>query len=135
MGLLTDGREGQKGPPLPKIYHTYPIMMKLGTVIPCLKKIQKIYESRDTHLEFCWRQRFFTGNQQIFLYQEIQIQTAFWYIVSIFLTFLESLKIFLTNLVTCFDDVSKNDYPRTFEIKRLWRHNSFRWCHQQNFIT
>ena len=38
--------------PLPKICHTYPAMMKLGTVIPYLKKIQKIYESRDTPLEF-----------------------------------------------------------------------------------
>ena len=39
--------------PLPKICHTYPTMMKLGTVIPYPKKIQKIYESRDTPLEFC----------------------------------------------------------------------------------
>ena len=39
--------------PLPKICHTYPTMMKLGRVIPYLKKIQKIYESRDTLLEFC----------------------------------------------------------------------------------
>ena len=28
-------------------------MMKLGTVIPYPKKIEKIYESRDTPLEFC----------------------------------------------------------------------------------
>ena len=54
-----------------KICHTYPTMMKVGTVIPYLKKIQKIYESRDTPLEFCWHQHFFTGNQQILLYQEI----------------------------------------------------------------
>ena len=33
MGLLNDGGWGQKGP-LPKIYHTYPTMMKLGTVLP-----------------------------------------------------------------------------------------------------
>ena len=45
-------------PPLPKICHTYPIMMKLGTVIPYLKKIQKIYESRDTPLDFCRHQHF-----------------------------------------------------------------------------
>ena len=44
---------GAKKVPLPKIYHTYPTMMKLGTVIPYPKKIQKIYESRDTPLEFC----------------------------------------------------------------------------------
>ena len=40
-------------PPLPKICHTYPTMMKLDTVIPDLKKIQKIYESRDAPPEFC----------------------------------------------------------------------------------
>ena len=39
--------------PLPIICHTYPTIMKLGTVIPYPKKIQKIYESRETLLEFC----------------------------------------------------------------------------------
>ena len=53
-----DGREGgQKAPlhppPLPQICHAYPTTTKLGTVIPYLKKIQKIYESRDTTPEFC----------------------------------------------------------------------------------
>ena len=33
-------------PPLPKICHTYPTMMKLGTIIAYLKKSQKIYKSR-----------------------------------------------------------------------------------------
>ena len=55
MGLFgTADRWGAKSPPPPlKICHTYPAMMKLGTVIPCLKDIQKIYESRDTPLELC----------------------------------------------------------------------------------
>ena len=57
-------------PPVALISHTYHKMMKLGTVIPCLKKIQKIYESRDTPPDF-------TGNQQILLYQEIQTQIVF----------------------------------------------------------
>ena len=39
--------------PSPKIRHTYPTMMKLGTAIPYLMKIQKMYKSRDTSLEFC----------------------------------------------------------------------------------
>ena len=43
----------QKGPSLPKISHTYSTMMKLDTDIPYLKKIQKIYESRDTPPDFC----------------------------------------------------------------------------------
>ena len=47
-----------KRPPLPKICLTYPAMMKLGTVTPYPKKIQKIYESRDTPLEFSRHQHF-----------------------------------------------------------------------------
>ena len=46
------GGRGFLAPP-PKIRHTYPSMIKLGTVIPYLKKIQKMYKSRDTSLEFC----------------------------------------------------------------------------------
>ena len=38
--------------PIPKIHHTYPTMMKFATVIPYLRKIKKIYKSRDTSLEF-----------------------------------------------------------------------------------
>ena len=38
---------------LPKICHTYPTMMKLGTLLLYLKKIQKTYKSRDKLLEFC----------------------------------------------------------------------------------
>ena len=45
---------GVKRPPLPEIYHTFPTKMKLGTVISYLKKTQKIDESHDTPLEFCW---------------------------------------------------------------------------------
>ena len=40
-------------PPLPKIRHKYPTTMKLGTVIPYLRKIQKVYKSHDKFLEFC----------------------------------------------------------------------------------
>ena len=68
---------GRKKPPLTKIIDTYPTMMKLGTVIPYLEKIQKIYDSRDTPSEFCWHHNFFTGNQQILLYKKIQVQIAF----------------------------------------------------------
>ena len=47
------GRGGANRHPIPKISHTYPTMIKLGTVITYLKKIQKIYKSRDTRPEFC----------------------------------------------------------------------------------
>ena len=42
-----------------QICHTYPTMMKLGTVILYLKKFQKLYKSSDTPFEFCWHQHFF----------------------------------------------------------------------------
>ena len=45
-------RWGFKKAPLSKICHTYPTMIKLGIIIPYLKKIQKIYVSRYTPLEF-----------------------------------------------------------------------------------
>ena len=46
------GREA-KGLPLSNhTYHTYHTIIKLGTVMPYLKKIQKIHKSRDTSLEF-----------------------------------------------------------------------------------
>ena len=64
---------GVKKAPLSKICHTCPTIKKLGTVIPYLKKTQKIYESRDTPLKFCWYQQFFIRNQQILLYQKKQI--------------------------------------------------------------
>ena len=51
-GCSRMGAEARK-PTLPKICHTYSTMIKLGTVIPYLKKIPKIYESRDITLEFC----------------------------------------------------------------------------------
>ena len=45
--------DGGKKTPLFKICHTYPTMMKLGTLIPYLKMIQKIYKSRNKPLDFC----------------------------------------------------------------------------------
>ena len=58
---------GGKKAPLLKVCHTYPTIMTLCTVIPYLKKIPKIYQSRDTFPEFCWLPHFFTRNQQIFV--------------------------------------------------------------------
>ena len=44
---------GGRGAKRLKICHTYPSSMKPGTVIPYLKKIQKIYKSRDKPLKIC----------------------------------------------------------------------------------
>ena len=38
---------------VPIIYQTYATMMKLGAVIPFMKKIHKIYQSHDIPHELC----------------------------------------------------------------------------------
>ena len=55
MGLFgaAHGFGGKKANPLHKMRHTYPTKMKLGTVILYLKKIERIYESRDKPPDFC----------------------------------------------------------------------------------
>ena len=78
MGLFAaaygwSGKGWQKGVFLSEICHTYPTLVKLGIVIPYLKKIQKIHKSRDTPLEFYWHQYFFSENQQFLVYQKMQV--------------------------------------------------------------
>ena len=109
-----------KNASLPKICHTYPTMMKHRTVIPYLKKIQKIYESRDTTPEFCWHQHFFNRNQQILLYQEIQIQIAFWYIISNSFNFSWVFKDFLINLVIILMMSAKIATPDLLKVTVFW---------------
>ena len=43
LGAVHGWGVGAKRPPLPKICHTYPTMMKLCTVMPYLKNIRKLY--------------------------------------------------------------------------------------------
>ena len=57
MGLF-GAAYGWREVPLTKICHACPIVMKIGTVIPYLKRIQNIYKSDDTTLEFCSHQHF-----------------------------------------------------------------------------
>ena len=74
MGLFgaAHGWGRSKKAPLPKISHTLSTMMKLGSyTLP--KENPKIYKSHDTSLEICWFQHLFTGNEQLLLYQEIQL--------------------------------------------------------------
>ena len=112
-GCSRMGEGAQKGTPLPKICHTYPTMMKLDTVVPYLKKIQKISESRDKPAYFCWHQHFFNESQQVLLYQEIEIWIAFYCIISNSFSFNWVFKDFFNKPGYNFDDVRKNGYPRS----------------------
>ena len=91
---------------------TYLAMMEPGTLKAYQKKIQKLYESRDTPPELCWHQHFFTGNQQILLYQKIQILIVFWYIISNSFNFSWVFKHFCNKPGYNFGDASKSGYPR-----------------------
>ena len=121
---------------LPKICHTYPTMMKLGTTIPYLKEIKKIYESRDATPDFYWHQLFFSKFCCVKKYMyTLHFDKKF----LILLTFLESIKIALIKKVTILVMPEKNGYLRSSENKGilkkgLWRHNLCLWRHQQNFL-
>ena len=103
-----------------KICHTNVTIIKLGTAIPYLKKIQNIYKSCDTVFEFCWHQPFFMGNQPILLYQERQIQIAFLCIISNSFDFFWVCKDCFNKHGYNFDDVSKTDTLGLLRIKVFW---------------
>ena len=86
--------------PVPKICLTYPTMMKLGTVIPYLKKIQKIYESHDTSLSSADVSIFLLEISKVCYIKKYRYRLHFdiWFLI--LLNFLECLKIFLINMVT-----------------------------------
>ena len=104
-----------------KICRTNVTIIKLGTAIPYLKKIQNIYKSCDTLFEFCWHQQFSMGNQPILLYQERQIQIAFLCIISNSFDFFEYVKITLINMVTILMMSAKMDTLGLLKIKVFWK--------------
>ena len=108
---------GAKKVPLPEICHTCPTMMKLGTVIPYLKKIQNIYKSRDTTLELFWHQHFFTRNCHIKKYRyRLHFDKQF----LILLSFLESLKIVLINVIKILMMSAKLVTTGILKVKVFW---------------
>ena len=120
---------GGKKAPLPKICHTYPTMIKLTTLIPYLKKIQKIYKSCDTPLEFCWHQHFLTEISKFCYIKKYRYRLYFdtsWNYSSmdalflILLTFFESWKKFLINMVTILMMSAKVATPGLLKIKVFW---------------
>ena len=100
FGLLTDGEGGLKRRekvPLPNICNTYPTMMKLGTVTPYLKKIQKIMNHVTHPLRFAYIRIFQIS--KFCCIKKYRYRLHFGSQFLILLTFLESLKNLLINLV------------------------------------
>ena len=130
--------EGAKRPPLPKICHTYPTMIKVGKVIPYLKT--KSYISHVTHTLDYTNISIFLLEIRKFCYikkyrHRFHLDT--WFII--LLTFLESLRVVLINIATILMMSAKIATPGLLKTKpswkkKLWRHNFCSWRHQQNFI-
>ena len=88
------GLFGGKKSLLPKTYHTYPTMKKLGAVILCLKKIQKKHISHVTHLVSSVDISIFSQEISNFFNNK-----KYWYRLHVNLTFFESIKFVLINMV------------------------------------
>ena len=88
-------------------------MMKLGRVIPYLKKIQKIFQSRDIPPEFCWHQKFCYIKKYKY---KLHFDPKF----LILLTFPETLKIILINVVIILIMSAKIATPAFLKIMEFW---------------
>ena len=116
------GGGGQKGPPsLPKICHTYSTMMKLCTVILYLKKIQK-------NIRITWyipwvlltSAFFLRKSENFFISRNTDINCILIRNFYFFVTFLESLNIFLINLVKILMMPAKMITPGHLKIAVFW---------------
>ena len=71
MGIFGAAHEWDaKRSPMAKICHTYPALMELGTVMPYLQNIQKVYESRDTPLNVYQYQLFLSEISKFFYFKK-----------------------------------------------------------------
>ena len=119
-----------------QICYTYPTIMKFVTVIPHLKKIQK-YMNHVTHplssidisisleiSKFCYIKKYRHG---------LPFDTFF----LILLTFLESLNIFLINMVTILMMSAKLAKRNLLKIKVFWNksHDAIVSVHDSNYLV
>ena len=106
--------------PLTKIFYTYITMIKLGRVIPHLKKIQKMYNLSDKSLEFCWHQHFLLDITNFCCNGKYKNTEIFWYIFPNYFDFFwVFIGCFNWNNYN-FDDAIKICYSMLLEIKIFW---------------
>ena len=113
------GGRCQKGP-FSKICYTYLIMMKLSTGINYLKKIQKAHTSRDTLPSFCWQQHFLPEVSNFCDVKKYWYRLHFntWFLI--LLTFFESLKFVLVNMVAIFMMLAKLATLGLLKVREFW---------------
>ena len=109
-----------KRPPIPKICQTYLKMVKSGTVTPYLKKIQKLYDSRDTPMSSANISIFSPEISKFYYIKKYRYRLHFDTYFLIILTFLEYLKIVLINLVTTLMTSAKMATRDLLRTKVFW---------------
>ena len=116
-----EGGGGHKGP-IPKFCHTYLRMTKLDTVIPYLKKIQKIYLNHVTHFLSSTDISIFSSEISYICY--LKNAGIGWTLTfnSLAFTFhfLESLKVVLINMVAIYIISSKLATLSLLKTELLW---------------
>ena len=127
LNLIQDGlfrgcswmEGGQKGHPSLKC-HTYPTMMKLGTVIPYLNKILKDMNHITNPLSSADVSIFSLGVSKFCYIKKYRYRLHFDQSFLILLTFLESLKNFIINLVIILMMSAKMATPGLLKITIFW---------------
>ena len=110
----------KKRAPVPKISHTYPTMMKLGSHTLPKENAKTIWITWHTPW-FLLTSAFLKKNQQILLYREIQTYIPFRFIISNSSNFSGVFQDCFNKNDHNFDDVSKNGYPRSSWKKLFWK--------------
>ena len=122
MGIFmaAHGWGDQKGPPSLKSVTHILQWWNLAQLYLTYRRSKRIYESRDTPPKFYWYQHFFTRNQQILLYKKYKYRLHFGTQFLFFLTFIESLRIFLIKLVIILMMSAKMATPGLLKITAFW---------------
>ena len=110
-----------------KICHAYPAIMELGTVIPCVKMIQK-YMNHVTHSSSSADISIFSSEISNFCYikkYSYRLDIDTWFLV--LLTYFESLKIFLINMVVILMMSAKMATLGFLKIKVFWNKVMTSW--------
>ena len=134
------GGGGPKRPSLPKICCIYHTMMKLGTLIPLIPKgdPKTIWVTWHTPLVLL-TSAFLPENSKFCYIKKYKYRFHLDIKLLILLTFLESLRIVLINVVKITMMSAKMATSGLLEIKILWKKvmTSYfcPWRHKQNFIT
>ena len=90
-------------------------------IISYLKKFQKLYESRDTPLEFCWYKHFLPEINKFCYIKKYRHRFHLDTYFLTLLTFLESIRIVLINMVNILLMSGKMTTPGLLKIRNFWK--------------